>query len=179
MTHFLIRIQKPASISLRDDLPDSLECGAVGGFHPCGMWDYIIDSHSLVWCGIQFYLSNDIAKSLESANPRMDPAVTLIRKPSDAIDGRGFIDRCAVNNTSHILEVAWSRFARRDIIPALEYSDSWYASGNWAGIPDEEWFNPRHEFVGIGILNVGGKVAQYGLTIPGEFAVPFFDRSNR
>jgi hypothetical protein len=146
------------------------------------MWDYIVgdeieDSGWREWYGIQFYLSEDKATLLDSANPRMDRRVMRIRSVSEVFDNRIDLEMCAKNRTSHVLQVVWGAFDKSDHIPALEITDYWYACGRAAGVSGEERFSTSHEFCAIAILSVDMDYEQYGLRLPREFIMPFRDRS--
>jgi hypothetical protein len=173
----LLWIQKPARIELRGRLPDFLENGARGGFHPCGMWDFIIDSRRLVWCGMQFYLASHSAESIECSNPGMDKSVIHIKRVDEIYKDQNSLDTCAQNGTSHVLQIVWSETQEVEVVPAMDYSDSWYAKVAEENFVPQDRFSTSHQFCAIGIFEFESKLHQAGIEFPRTFVCPFVDRS--
>jgi hypothetical protein len=176
--YLLLLIKKQARIEITEFLPSFLEDGAQGGFHPCGMWDYICDSCSLEWCGVQFYMNSDGVQQFESANMSVNRNMIRVRKISDVYRDKVTLDQCLKNGTSHVLQVVWTEPASFEDMPGMEFSDSWYTRADWKETASEEnRFQLTHEFSAIGVLVNSSKLDKMGLIFPRSFIFPVVDRT--
>jgi hypothetical protein len=175
--NLLIRLAKPATVEVHERLSDLLDNGARGGFHPFGMWDYIIDSNRLDWCGVQYYLASETLKMFESSNPGVDGSIIRFRKVEDVFKPEE-LDQSTIE-PSHVLQVVWSEPSKIEILPAMEFTDFWYASLGKREIEQEDRFVPSHNYRAVGILGVESKLERMGFNLPHEFLIPFVDRNEK
>lgn len=176
--HLLIYLKNPARIEVWGYLPESLKDGSLGGFQPFGMWDFLIDSVRLEWCGIQYYLNNETVSAFQQANPSLDYSLMRIRKVEDVYDDEIDLKLCAENRTTHVAQVVWSSPDKMETISALEFSDNWYASvvGS-ADNQSDRRFNPALGYSCLALFDVGSKASQIGVKLARDLNLEFADRS--
>ena len=172
----LIKLARPATLEAHQRLFDSLENGARGGFNPFGMWDYLIDLESLDWCGVQYYVTSDTLKSFEYSNPDLDRSVIRFLKPDEVFKTKEELHECTKNGVSNLVQVVWSEPSKYEIIPAMEFTDFWYASLDGREVEPQDRFSPSRTYCAVGILGVESKLERMGFNFPHKFLVPFFIR---
>lgn len=174
----LIWTQRPAKIELRNELPDSLETGAFGGFHPFGMWDPVIDSNTLTWCGLQYFLSSDEVERFLASNRDIDNSVLKIWRIEDVYDDQTLIEQCSENNTSHILRLSWTQTQDPEIIPTMAFNDNWYAYiSEDIHLSKADRFEASCRFCAVGISDFLSISTNWNLDWPTHFSIPLVDNS--